>query len=275
MIDKVRALLRKTEDAGCTKEEADAAMKAAARLMQKYNIDQVMVENKEADAEAKRLNLVKEYVKTGRDKCYTDEHIMHILRQCFCLRVYYSWGYDWDAEEDARKKYNAAYQERSTLTGEAFWAFKMPKRPSLKKRFVYVLVGDKPDVELGAQMIPEFRRIMRHGLAKHCREENIPWAAVAAESFHSGFAAGYIDVNEEAMKEVLLEAPEAWAGKYALAVVDKEKAVEEFAKQSVTTVRARAGSGNGARSYGYDEKAAQKGRKAGSSINLKSGRIGK
>lgn len=278
MIDKVRALLRKTEAAGCTAEEADAAMKAAARLMQKHNIDRVMVENKEADAEAKRLNLVKEYVNTKRDKCYTDEHIMRILRQCFCLRVYYSHSYDWDGQDAAVAKYEARRKELSdkVAAGELSWADyydQKGKYPKLQKRFVYVLVGDKPDVELGAQMIPEFRRIMRHGLAKHLREEGLGWTAVSADSFHGGFARGYIDANEVAQKEILIEAGATAANQYALAVVDKEKAVEEFAAQSVKTVRARANSGNGARSFGWDAVAAKKGVATGSKLNLKSKRL--
>src|SRR5687767_9763063 len=114
IVAKIIALLRKTEDAGCTPEESHTAQVAAAKLMAKHNIDKVVVENAEAAAEARRLNLVKLVVNTGRDKCYTDEHIHRILRQCFCVKSYYSKSYDFDDQdarvvkyEEDRRKYNA------------------------------------------------------------------------------------------------------------------------------------------------------------------------
>lgn len=281
IIDKIRALLRKTEAAGCTPEEADAAMRAAAKLMAKHNIERVVLESAEAEEAAKqRLDLVKEYHNTGREKCYTDEHIQRILRQCFCVKVFYTSAVDFDDYNAQVEKYQAgreAYYTWFNLPDEARSKAAKPKPPGrwpkMKPRYTYVLVGDKPDVQMGIALIQEFRRIMRHGLARHLRETGAGWTAVAADSYYAGFAAGYIDANLVAVKEAVLEAGEAAAATYTLAVVDKTKAVEAFASEKVQTVRARAGSGNGARSYGYDEAAAKKGRAAGSKLNLKGARL--
>jgi hypothetical protein len=277
IVAKIVALLRKTEDAGCTPEESHAAQVAAARLMAKHNIDQAVVENAEAKAEAKRLNLVDILVNTGRDKCYTDEHIQRILRQCFCVKVYWSRVYDFEDHKARVEK----YREKKDLWNKWFYEDKQkgpkpcnyPSFPNLKERYAYTLVGDKPDCDLAAALIPEFRRTMRHGLARHLRETGETWTVELADSYHAGFAAGYIDANEEAEKEVLLEAGKTMAAQYALVVVDKKKAVEEYAKENITTVRSRRGSGNGARSGGYNADAAQAGRETGSKLNLKRGRL--
>jgi hypothetical protein len=246
-LKRIRALLRKTEEAGATPEESKSAMDAAFRLMAKYGIDKMVVDQE--DEGPKKLNIVKVRFETGRDKNPRDNYIMSILEQCFGIRALWSIGWELIPEEK-RKPYKDHY----------------------KKRMVYVLIGDQTDVDMAKEVIYDLNRIMRNSLERHLRDTGKTWNAVTASSFWSGMTTGYTSVNKVAREEALLEAGKSTADKYALAVVDKNAAIENFIQTAVTVRAARKSS---VRSFGWDHEANNQGRAEGTKLNLKNKRIAK
>lgn len=254
IVAKILALLAKTEAAGCTAEESASAMQAASKLMAKHNIDQVVVENAEAAKfmrERRRVEIVEIRHKTGRDKCWTDEYTWRILEACFGVRLFSSWSY-----------------ERKTVTHKDRHEW---KTPDYAKRRMFFVIGDKTDAELAAAMIAEFRRIMRHLVFKHCKDRGITWNAVTAHSFCRGFCSAYIGANKVAKEEAMLEAGATAADQYALAVVDKEKATEDYIAENIVTVRARRSHKKS--DYDFDVDAFQTGDSEGGKLNLKGARL--
>lgn len=252
IVDKIRALLRKTEEAGATPAESASATQAAMRLMIKHGIDKMTVDSKEAE-EAKRghFEITKEYFKTGRDREKTDQYIARILQECFLVRVLWSCDYEW-AEKTHK---DAGWRSRYGY---------------YKKRLCYLVVGDKEDVTMALSVIPEIHRIMRHLLARHIRETGKARTAVLEDSFYCGVYQGYAEANRIAKEETLLAAGKDTAGQYALVLIDKEKAARDYITENIQTVRAKT---RGMRSSDTDDAAMDAGRTAGKNLNLRNRKL--
>jgi hypothetical protein len=251
MIDKIRALLRKTTEHGATQAEMESAMAMAQKLMTKHGIDSVSVMSAEEEAEARKLNIKKVYFNTGRQRYETDQYIYRVLERCFMVRVL--WSSSYEIVKGFRKV------ERWDGTVEKY------ERDRLKQRLVYVLVGDEPDVEMAKMIIEELHPIMRRALNAHLRETGQIWNATTCHSFFLGISCGYIEANEKGKQEALMESEEAARDRYALVLVDKEKEVENFFSQ-IKTVRSRTISGG--RSGGFDSSAFNKGKAQGGKLQL-------
>lgn len=51
VIDKIRKILKKTEEAGCTQQEAENAFKLASRLIAEHNLSMAEIEKEDGQAD--------------------------------------------------------------------------------------------------------------------------------------------------------------------------------------------------------------------------------
>ncbi len=218
IVDKIRFLLRKTRrGSGTTEAEAKSAMDKAMELMIKHRIDKIRVDEAEEKDIRLGFNIVKERHETGRKRGYEDEFIMQIIGNCFMCRVLYSTSFE-------------IVESRTKKTWDGH-----PKKV-YRDTFVYVLVGDKEDVEIAKMVIDELYPIMRHLFARHLKERGITWNAVSCRSFLEGLTWTYCTDNRRQREEIALDMRD----KYALVVQSKKEAIDEFVTNKVRTVRARA-----------------------------------
>lgn len=263
MIDKIRALLRKTTDRGASQAESEAAIEVAQKLMTKHGIDKMLVMSKEAEEASRNLEIVKQYHETGRQRYETDQYIARILNTCYSVKVL--WSSSFEVVDSPTLKVVAYDEVTRHAKRDANGDPVLRPRRVMKKRLVYVLVGDKPDTEFAVMIIEELHPMMRRMFNAYNRENGVPWDSVRCHSFFEGLEHGFRSANKRGKEAALLEAGETAANQYALILVDKEKATEDFYSK-IHTVRSRCVSGS--RKGDFDSGAYKAGEAQGKKLKL-------
>lgn len=220
LIKKIRALLRQAESTTHS-EEANAFMAKAQKLMVENGIQSVSTAYTDGP---RKLEITEVWHKTGRQKYETDPYIASILRDCFSVRII--WSYDYELVKGWRGGKDAKKEERM-------------ERDTWKKRLIYGVVGDKEDVAIAFMVIEELHPIMRHMFRQYLKQSGHTWNAVSQHSFLEGFQMAYCEKNRVLKREALQASSEQTRDAFALAVADKAKATDDYIKQNIRTVRAR------------------------------------
>jgi hypothetical protein len=272
IVDKIRALLRKTTERGASQAEMETAMEMAQKLMTKYNIDKITVDSAEAEEMRRKEPDVRQvYHHTKRQRYETDQYIARILRRCFSVRVLWSSeyehvdSYEWTHTNPATGKYeedeHGNYKKFKRTTDYRGNPIRV-----MKERLSYLLVGEQMDCDVAKMIVEELHPMMRQSFARYLKENGFKWNAVLCHSFYEGIEDGYIQANERGRDSAMREAGKEKADKYAIVLVDKDKAINAFVKEKIMTVPSRVG--YGARSGGHDDHAYGKGKQIGSKMKL-------
>lgn len=229
ILEKIKKLLRLAQDGrGATTGEAEAAMAMAQKLMTKFGIESVDMED---DAKGGRSFAINQYRHhTGRQRQRVDTYLASILRDCYGVKVLFS-------REFARE--------------------------AVTPRLVWVLVGDKLDVDVACVVIESLNGIMNRALSAYFRERGCKFNGTLAHAFFAGLESGFIQANKKGRDEALLEAGATSAKQYGIVLVNKELAVQEF----YNGLAKKKGKGGGPRDGGFDAHAYAKGVEVGKKVN--------
>lgn len=252
-IKVIQGLFRKA-GAAANKAEQDLFLTKAQQLMLKYKIDKVRFDSAEAEESRKNrpITIVERDLYTKRQRYETDQYIARIVRTCWHVQVL--WSTDRELVT-TKRKVKRPWETEAKEREFTRW----------KDRLIYCLVGDQADVDFVFEIIDEMHKMMRHLLAAHLRNRGEAWSGDICHSFFEGFRHAFMESNKREEAKALAATEKQVQDQYALVLVDKEKAAQEYITQNICTVRSRA---TGARSSCSDSQAFSSGLKAGKSAKV-------
>lgn len=202
ILAKVRKLLALADTSrGSTEHEARMALGKAQELMARYGIAQVEAECD--DFTKPNYHFQSRYFRTGRQKYEHESYAGMICEECFGVKVYHS-----------------SYREWSE------------KAKAYKKRHSYFLVGEEMEIEVAILVLELLHSAMRKGYAAWLRTRGEKFSAKTAYSYYAGVAMGYIQASEQGKALAMRQASKESADKYALVLVQKKDALEDWVKDN-------------------------------------------
>jgi hypothetical protein len=224
VIEKIRKILVLANNAGATEGEVQSAMAQAKKIAMRHQIDIATV-----DLEDKSTT-TKAGIAVAKDNS--------VKIHCKYERPYHRYIFN-------------------TLM-EVFGVMIIPRsvvRNRSNREIVFVnIVGETTDVEICKVLIPWLEKVFPDTYKKFLAHHGIekPRAAFANGCYH-GLMSGIIEANKVAEEELGGADAEVWA----VAVVDKEKAVEDAVAEAfpnlITRKAKRTGYSHGAAAYGHSK----------------------
>ena len=228
---RIHALLQKTVDNGCTKEEAISAAEKAGELMDHYNLSMT-------DIQIREEKCLTRYIPTGQlNRGGMDDCCISLAKFCD-LKIWFSKGWN-HVRDEARKKSN------------------------------YGVFGLEADTEMFAYLYAVIDGAMKRELADFKKSERYTaehvdggWRRSMTNGFQKGMASEISSRLRDMKKAREAKVREMRTTGTDLVVVKMERVNEEF---KTSGVRLRANQGR--RSYG-DGTSRAAGREAGGRVNL-------
>lgn len=237
LLRKIRALLEKADvSRGATDAEAAASMAKAQELMTKYGIEQMDV-TASTPSSGPTFDIAHEqYVTTRKLRYDYDANVARIIQKCFGVKIIWT-----------------------SAVG-----------PDGKRKHVYSLVGDRTDIAMAKIAITLCLKAMTSGVARYLREEcrGAKWTAPVGRAYYLGVERGYLEASEQGRKTAYQQATKQQADRYAIVLVDKEKAVANAVPRFFPALRSTKSRGP---RDGYSDRAYQAGQRDGSHMDLLSG----
>jgi hypothetical protein len=232
VIEKIRKILVLANNEGATEGEVKAAMAQAKKIAMRHAIDIATV-----DLDDKTT--IKAGVAVARDNS--------VKIHCKYERPYHRYIF-------------------STLMN-VFGTMIIPRsivRNRSNREILYVnIVGETTDVEICKVLIPWLEKVFPDTFNRYCKENGYPKTAAMANGCYSGLMTGIQEANIEIVESLAQDEKEIWA----VAVVDKEKAIDDFVAEEFPNLETRK-----SKAVKFSHQAEQFGYSKGKEINL--GQVG-
>jgi len=210
IIEKIRKLLRLADPTrGASEAEAELAMQRAQELMTQHNISLAAVGNEDGEVPAAFV-VGKDVYQTGRRKMDIDQYTSWVLKEVLEIKVAWMKYVD----KDAKGK----------------WC----------QRHAYILIGGENEREYAKLLIEMLCSAMTVGLSKYLKDRGTKWTSPVANSYYRGVHDGFIRAAKEGRNKAVDAAPEAARNSYALAVIDKKKAIALWTDENMNLRKGRA-----------------------------------
>jgi len=229
IIEKIRKILVLANNAGATEGEVQSAMAQAKKIAMRHQIDIATVDLEDmskttnAGVAVATDNSVKIHCKYERPY---HRYIFRTLMDVFGVMII----------------------PRSIVRNRS------------NREIVFVnIVGEVTDVEICKVLIPWLEKVFPDTFNRYCKATGMKKTAASGNGCFHGLMKGIIEANKSAEEELDRHDSEVWA----VAVVDKEKAVEEAVAEAFPNLITRT-----ARATQYSGQAAAFGYTKGKEINL-------